>query len=151
MDSSIKYEFEWDEETGITICHINYKGLDITGKAQCMEKDFDMKNRRTGETIASVRACIKLHKHMRDNEIKPAKRALAHVVGCLAQGKRRNEDSYEREFIEKALLKYEEELIMINEIIDQEKEYLKKFMDTKAAFYKTIRENRAKDQMVKGE
>ena len=39
---------------------------------------------------------------------------------------------------------------MINEIIEREKAYLKQFMNDKAEFYKTIRENRNKDKAVKG-
>ena len=147
MDKSIKYNFDWDETTGITTCYIDYKGLKIVGTAKCMEQDLDMKNRRTGETIAHARANIKLHKHIRDNEIKPAKNALTHVAGCLAQ---KNIDSYEYEFVLKELKKYNEELIMINEIIEKEKAYLKQFMIDKAEFYKTIRENRNKDKAVKG-
>lgn len=147
MDKSIKYSFDWDETNGITTCRVNYKGLEIIGIAKCMEQDLDMKNRRTGETIAHARANIKLHKHIRDNEIRPAKKALVHVAGCLAQ---KNINSYEYEFVLKELKKYDEELIMINEIIEKEKAYLKQFMSDKAEFYKTIRENRNKDKAVKG-
>ena len=136
--------FDWDENTGQSVCTIFDKGKIYQGFAWCREEDKDMQSRLTGQTIAEYRAHIAQLKGMRDNEIKPGLAALKQAKYSMNQSKYFNEASYEYRMLEQQIKNLEEDLIFTKNMITLHKARLKQYMNDKADFYERIRKNRQK-------
>ena len=136
--------YEWDEETGTSVCTITDKGKTYQGFAWCSENDHDMMSQKTGLTIAEFRAHIAQSKSIRDNEIKPGLAALKQAKFAMNQSKYFNDQSYEYRMLEQQIHNYEQDLIFIKNTIALQKANLNKYMQDKGEFYEKIRKNRQK-------
>lgn len=136
--------FEWDKETGIATCSVNYNNKEIVGMAMCHPEDEDMMNEYTGCAIASMRAEIETLIHIRDNEIKPALNALKHLQACMVHSKHYNEKSYENKMLRRQIQNFENDLATIKEMIAQARLDLKVYLTSKDSYYKQVRARREK-------
>lgn len=139
-----KITYEYNDTIGMSICTIIDKGKTYQGFAWCSKEDQDMKNEKTGLTIAEFRAHIAQAKGIRDNEIKPGLAALKQAKYAINQSKYFNKNSYEYRMLEQQINNYEEDLIFIKNTIALQKAKLKQYMDQKKDFYEKIRKNRQK-------
>lgn len=138
-------KFTWDEVTGIATCYLNDGKNVFSGTASCAEADEDMKSQKTGCQIALWRAEIKYYVHLRDNEIKPALRALKHAYASMVESKQFNEKSYESKSLRREIHRKEFDLYVVSTMLTDKKQQLKKFLKEKEDFYQHIREMRKHD------
>lgn len=134
--------FSYEEDGKLTICEITYKNNTFIGTAFCAPEDEDMMNKRTGETIASIRAQIAYYQHIRDNEILPGLAALKQLFYSMNNSKSYNKDSYEARRIRKKIYQYEEDLKTIRGLIQESREYLKEYLDVKEKLFLHLRMNK---------
>lgn len=132
-------EFAFDEKLGYARCLIIYKGQAFEGGAKCHPDDMDMVSERTGCCIAEARAMIKLMRFKRDYEIKPALKAIKHLHGNMQTSTKYNKQSYEAKVVYNQLKALQKELDAINSDINEEKKYLKEYIDKKDIFYNRLR------------
>lgn len=135
----MKKHFIWLPEENKTICEIKDNNLVFTGTAFCHEHDQDFKSEITGGYIAESRADIKYYQHQKNNVIKPALKALNHLLNCLKQSKNYNENSPEVKVIKKHIYNKEEELRQVITMIKIIKQDIKMYVDSKEALYKKLR------------
>ena len=142
-----KITYEYNDTIGMSICTIQDNGKIYQGFAWCSKEDQDMKNEKTGLTIAEYRAHIAQSKGIRDNEIKPGLAALKQAKFAMNQSSKYfNPESYEYRMLEQQIKNYEQDLIFIKNTIALQKANLNKYMQDKADFYEKIRKNRAKQK-----
>lgn len=92
MRSPIMY---WDEETGISQCVITSKnGTVHIGTATCSPEDQDMKNEMTGGEISYHRAQIAYLQYIKNNELRPALKALKIYWNTINKSKYYDANSY---------------------------------------------------------
>ena len=132
-------------QDGRSVCTIEYKGICFIGDAKCHEQDNDFKSEKTGLQIAEIRANIKLLQFRRDTEIKPQIKILKHLLHNIQSSKYHNPKAYESIMIRKQLKALNADLNEINGIINDEKKYLKDYIDKKDDFYNKIRAKREND------
>lgn len=132
-------------QDGRSVCTIEYKGICFIGDAKCHEQDNDFKSEKTGLQIAEIRANIKLLQFRRDTEIKPQIKILKHLLHNIQSSKYHNPKAYESIMIRKQLKALQADLNEINGIINDEKKYLKDYIDKKDDFYNKIRAKREND------
>lgn len=135
-------QFSWDEETGIAICLLTDGYNIFKGMAFCDQEDQDMKSEKTGCQIALWRAEIEYYKHVRDNEIKPALKALKHIHSVMQFNPKFNRKSYENKILWKEIQSKELDLTVINKLLAQKKLELKEYLKEKQDFYNRIRQYR---------
>lgn len=134
---------DWNPETGIATCTITIKGNTFCGVAKCCEEDRDMMSEKTGYAIAYTRARIKYYLHVRDNEIKPALKALRHLYNNISCGSNFNPKSHENVLLRRSIHLKEIELDTIKDLLDSEKQDLNTLLKEKDLFYRRIRANRS--------
>lgn len=135
MDRNISFGYT----QGSSCCIIRYKGFEFVGEAQCHPDDMDFESERTGLCIAEARATIKLMKFKRDYEIKPALRAIQHLHTNMQTSTQYNKKSYEAKMVYSQLKTLQKELDAINSDINEEKKYLKEYIDKKDTFHNRLR------------
>lgn len=140
-------QFNWDPESGVAICALTDGYNMFIGTAACAEEDIDMMSEKTGCQIALWRAEIKYYTHIRDNELKPALKALKHVYYTMNRSKHFNSKSYENIMLWRQIRQKENDLATINYMIADQKKQLKEYIDEKDKFYKRVRANRKTDSV----
>lgn len=135
MNSNITYDYNY----GLATYIINYKGQQFIGQASCHPEDMDMESDRVGLTIAEARATIKLHRFIRDFEIKPQLKILRHLYSNIKNNKRYNPKNRETKMMYNQIRALEKELVVINNDIADEKKFLKDYIDGKDKLYKRLR------------
>lgn len=139
--------YSWDEENKVATVILKDKDNVFIGIAQCHPDDLDMCNEKTGTEIAYQRVLIKYYTHLRDNEIKPALKALLQLQNEMKYSKKHDENSYEARSLRKAIYRKKVDLDTIKDLLDESKVRLKTYLSDKDAFYKKIRANREKDKV----
>ena len=130
------------ETDDLISCALYYKDNVFIGTAQCHEDDMDMRSSLTGGTIAEARAQIKLYQHIKNNEIKPALKALKQLYYSMNRSKHFNKKSYESKMLYRQIRLKEKELATTNEFIVDAKESLKEYLKNKEEIHQQIRERR---------
>lgn len=140
-------QFNWDPESGVAICALTDGDNIFMGTAACAAEDIDMMSEKTGCQIALWRAEIKYYIHIRDNEVKPALKALKHVYYTMNRSKHFNPKSYENIMLWRQIRQKENDLATIKDMITDQKKQLKEYIDEKDKFYKRVRANRKTDSV----
>lgn len=139
--------YEWDPETGVSMCIIINGNKTHIGIAKCRPEDRDMMGEKTGCTIAEMRAEIDYLKSVRDDDIKPTLQAYKTLYYSINQSKRFNPDSYETHMLMKKIAHYTADLELINGMIDNARNDLATYIDQKAKTWEKIRKNRQKGKI----
>ena len=139
----LSYKFEHSDY--IYQCYLTYKGIIFYGEAKCHPDDYDMCSEKTGCEIALNRAYIKLLKHYR-NTLKERLAALNQLYYSINKSNKFNEKSYENKMLQRQIRLIEFDLETIKELIAEEQIKLKEYINSKDAFYKTVRKNRGNGQ-----
>ena len=131
------YKYDWDEETGIATCTITKGSVSYTGIAICHENDKDMKNEKTGCTIATIRAEIACYVAER-NALAAQSQVLSELI---LSNKAHKKDRVFRTIVKKdkdIASKLEQTRIRISILRNDLHELIQK----KEALYQKIRSNR---------
>lgn len=137
-------QYTWDAKNGVAICVLtDTKGKVFTGEAVCHIEDHDMMSEKTGCEIAYRRALITYFKDIRDNEIKPAIAALKEYYYTIKHSKKYNPKSYENVMLQRKIQEKENDLVVIKEMINEQLQGLKNYINAKESAYQAIRRNRA--------
>lgn len=134
--------YEWQPEEGLAICKVYYNNIEFKGTASCHPDDIDMCSKMTGQTIAELRAEIKKLQHIRDNELRPQLKVLNQLYYAMNRSKEYNKKSYESKMLYRAIKNISNELDMIKEMLDNDRKFLKEYIDLKDMYYKNIRSRR---------
>ena len=134
----MKTQFFWDEEQGMSRCEIEYHKQTFVGIAFCHQDDADMQSERVGRTISEARAVLQLYKYIRDCEISPSTRAIAHLYNTMKKNDKFNPESFEAKFILKNKIASEKELKTIRFLIKETKNNLNTYIQDKEAFYQKV-------------
>ena len=137
-----KPDFYWNPEEKTATCTIYDGNKTYVGIAKCQDVDADMCSEKTGYEIAFFRARIKLYIANRE-ELKIRLSALKYYFNSINQSKKYNEKSYEVKILKKQMKIIELDIALMENMINEEKQQLKTYIDLKDAFYKKIRSNRA--------
>ena len=140
--------YEWHNDEGVAVCVLQYKTMTITGLAQCHPDDEDMKSKLTGETIAELRAVIKLWQFIRDFEITPQLKSLKQLYYSMNHSKYFDPRSYEAKMLYRQIKLLEEDLIAIKEEIQRSKDELKAYLETKEKDHEKLRNYKAKKELA---
>ena len=120
-------------------CIIRNKNNVFVGEAYCHPKDDDFKSERVGLCIAEARAYIKQLCHKRDNILLPQLQILNHLYDNISRSKNFEPKSYEAKMIRSQIKAIEKNLATINTEIQDERHFLKEYIDGKENFYQRIR------------
>ena len=134
--------YEWQPEEGLAICKVYYNNIEFKGTASCHPDDIDMCSKMTGQTIAELRAEIKKLQHIRDNELRPQLKVLNQLYYAMNRSKEYNKKSYESKMLYRAIKNISNELDMVKEMLDNDRKFLKEYIDLKDIYYKNIRSRR---------
>lgn len=138
------YKYDWDEETGIATCTITKGNISYTGTAICHENDKDMKNEKTGCTIATIRAEIACYVAER-NALAAQSQVLSELIlSNKAHKKFNKKDRVFRTIVKKdkdIASKLEQTRIRISILRNDLHELIQK----KEALYQKIRSNRLRE------
>lgn len=132
-------DIRFDYEEGCAMCIIKYKNKDFKGFAFCHPDDADMESERTGCCIAEARAYIQVQCFKRTYEIKPQLDILYHLYHNMSRGKNFNPKSYEAKMVRSQIKALEKDLAAVNQIIADERKYLKEYIDQKEKLYQKLR------------
>lgn len=143
-----KPKFYWDDTTKTATCILADGNNIFTGIASVHPDDMDMANEKTGYQIALWRAEIKYYTYIRDNELKPAFKALKKVMDEMKYSKKFNPKSYENRSLQRNFYQIESDLDTIRFLLDNTKQKLKQYISEKEKFYQRIRTNRTKKDNV---
>ena len=140
--------YEWHNDEGVAVCVLQYKTMTITGLAQCHPDDEDMKSKLTGETIAELRAVIKLWQFIRDFEIMPQLKSLKQLYYSMNHSKYFDPRSYEAKMLYRQIKLLEEDLVAVKEEIQRSKDELKAYLETKEKDHEKLRNYKAKKELA---
>lgn len=136
-------ETTWNEACGSAHCIItdNSNGVEImgTGSAYCHPNDEDFISQRTGEFIAQTRAEINILQKKRNYDLKPGLMALKHLHATMKHSGSYNPTSYESKRLMKEIKNKQEEIYQINCAIEDMRQMLKQYLDTKEKMYQDKR------------
>lgn len=140
-------DVNFEYKAGISTCFIETdNGLTAVGQAFCHEEDLDMMSEKTGNEIAYKRAKIDLFRLIRDYDLKPRLQALHQLYYSMKHSTHFNAKSYENKMLQRQIRLIKFDLETIKELIAEEQIKLKKYINSKDAFYKTVRKNRGNGQ-----
>ena len=135
MNKNVSFHYS----EGTASCFINYNGITFCGEAHCHMDDKDFESERTGLQIAEIRANIKVLQFRRDTEIKPQIKILTHLLKNIQSSNEHNPKAYESIMIKRQLKALNSDLEEINNIIKDEKDYLKNYINQKDHLYNKLR------------
>ena len=135
-------EYKWNPETHTATCKIEVQGKKYIGTAICHEHDFDFESEKVGQVIAGTRAQIKMLQDYANNSLVPQLKALMEYYYTIKHSKNYNPKSYESKMLYRAIKNISNELDMIKEILDDDRKFLKEYIDLKDIYYKNIRSRR---------
>lgn len=131
-------KFYWDDTTKTATCILADGNNIFTGIASAHPDDMDMANEKTGYQIALWRAEIKYYTHIRDNELKPALKALKKVLDEMKYSKRFNPKSYENRALLRNFYQVESDLDTIRYLLANTKKNLNNTFLKKKSFIKEL-------------
>ena len=139
----IKYETQWDEETGIATAQVidTTLGEVFVGTAFCSEDDQDMKSRLTGQEIALRRAIIehtKYNKRLYSIKYKTLLAFKKQIENC----KHYNPEFQIESLLNKEIEELSKQVTYFKNKLDIEKSALHEYISAKAKIYQKIREGR---------
>lgn len=135
--------FTWDESTGTASCILSDGEKIFTGFANCHPEDNDMCSEKTGCEIALRRAKINALKDYR-NEVKVRLSALNQLYYSMNRSKYFNKKSYENKMLQRQIRLTNFDLDTAKEMIANEQQSLKSYIDEKDKFYNKTRLRRKK-------
>lgn len=121
--------YSYDPETKNSKCIIIDGNNKFEGIATCHPEDREKAGEYRGLTIAETRANIKMLKHIRDNELVPASKALEHLNTNLSHSSHYNPSSYEAYMLRRQCRIKREEIEAINEQIAILKNFLRDYIN----------------------
>ena len=143
----MKYQpiFDWDAETSTAACVLTDGQHYFTGTARCHEDDNDMCSQKTGEEIAYRRARIEYLKFYRDT-LKIQLDSLRQFYYSISHSKKFNSQSYEIKMLYRHIDRLKFDLNYAREIIVEERNSLKNYIDSKEKVYQKIRKIREQEK-----
>lgn len=136
-------KFMYDEEKALATAIIyTPRGKVFVGTAQCHPDDMDFANALTGQEIAYRRASIKFLKDVRDNELKPGLQALNAYLYSINKGKYFDKKNPMVKILYHNISQRQEELSMVNEMIETERQQLIDYIKSKDDLYTRLRRTR---------
>ena len=142
MKNKRKPYYDWDAETGTATCILFDKNNIFMGTATCHPDDIDFMSEKTGMIIAETRAVIKSLQHLKNNILKPELAGLNQLYYSVNYSKHFNKESYEAKMLWRQIKIKEGEIKETENIISQEREFLRDFIKDKDNFYKSVKKNR---------
>ena len=139
-------EFDFDVDTGVTTCFITLGTKVYYGTAVCHPEDRDMLSEYTGNEIAHTRARIDMLQDIRDNEIAPGLKALKHLESCIVTSQNYNRKAYESRMLRRQIRKFQDDLVTINNVIADERKFLKDYIAAKDKIYTRLRIKKNEDK-----
>ena len=136
MSSKSNYSYT----DGFATYVIKYNNQKFKGEAVCHPEDKDFESSRVGLTIAESRANIQVLRHIRENELKPQLKALNHLYANMKTSTYYNPASYEAKMVRSQIRAIEKELAIINNEINDERRFIKDYIDGKDKMYKRLRD-----------
>ena len=134
----MKIEFIPTGDPTRTVCQIRVKDKYFYGEAQCHPQDEDYCSIRTGQTISESRARIKYYQYLKNEE-----RTKLHALYEVRHRFRLiNVLSREYITISNFIKEHEEILAELICAIEEEKKFLKDYIDLKDELYKRYRKNK---------
>lgn len=133
--------FAWDAETGTASCILSDGQKTYCGLAQCHPNDSDMMSEKTGCEIAFRRAKIEVFRALRD-DYKTRLKALNELYYSMKHSKKFNSKSYESKMLYRQIKRLEFNLSTVKEMIVDEQQNLKQYINSKDKFYNKIRSKR---------
>ena len=139
--------FSWDPEDGSALCIIHDREKTYYGMASCHPDDIDMMSEKTGCELAYMRACLMSLKSVRE-EFKAELKGLKKYYYSMNTSKWFNPEGYEarRLFSHMGLL--EADIAALKTLIEEQNNNIQEFIKNKGEFYKKIRRNRERDQLL---
>ena len=135
-------DVHWDAETNTATCVVtDAYGKKYIGIAVCHPDDEDMASEKTGCEIALRRANIEYIKAIRD-QIKHELGALEHLYYVMNRSKQFNPKSYENIMLQRQIRLKKIDLATIKDMLTNEQENLRWYVNEKEKLYKRIRFNR---------
>lgn len=134
----------WDKEKMEAKCIIDLPSGTLATVAKCHPDDYDFANEFTGCEIANRRMFIKIlqtHKH----ELNIRLSALNQLYYSMKHSKKFNEKSYENKMLQRQINMVKQDIQTVKEMIEEERNNLKSYIDAKDNFYKKVRANREKN------
>ena len=142
MKNKRKPYYDWDVETGTATCILFDKNNIFMGTATCHPDDIYFMSEKTGMIIAETRAVIKSLQHLKNNILKPELAGLNQFYYSINHSKHFNKKSYEAKMLWRQIKIKEGEIKETENIISQEREFLRDFIKDKDNFYKSVKKNR---------
>lgn len=138
-------EFYFDEGTGLTTAKVYYKNNCFVGEAWCHPDDEDIMSEFTGCELALKRANIQVMQWIKNNELIPEIKALKHLKSLQEQ---HEETLFEKSYLItlREILRLENDLTTLKEMIALEKQELKSYIDAQDKFADLIRKKKAEAQ-----
>lgn len=133
-----KPSFCFDPDLGSSLCVLESKTKTYVGTAQCAEEDRDMMSEKTGCEIAYHRAVLNSLIDYRET-LKNELNGLKKYYYSVCQSKQFDKKSYMAKMLNRQILMREDDIATAQDLIHQEKEYLKNYLSDKAILYKKIR------------
>lgn len=133
--------FAFDKESGTATCILYDGNKTYCGGALCHPDDADMMSERTGQEIAYRRAEIAALRGFRD-EIKLELSSLKQLFYSINRSKYYDPKHYEARMLNRQIKMKESDLEIVKNHIKIKSEELRKYINEKDEFYKTVRHNR---------
>lgn len=137
-------EYKWNPETHTATCIFSIDNVKYVGTAICHPTDLDFESEKTGQSIAIMRAQVKICQAFVKNNLKPRLAALNQLYYSMNQSKKFNPDSYENKMLQRQIQLTKNQLTIVKEEIANKKQEIKDYINQKDEFYKTLRANRNK-------
>lgn len=138
-------DFFFDEDKGITTCNYRVGDKIFIGKAYCHSDDFDFKAKITGEHIAKHRADIKRLKYELNCNLRPGLAALKQLYFSVDRSKSYNKTDYLAKALVRQIKIKESEIELLKDIIKDQEDSLKNYIDEKEKLYQRLRKMRDKE------
>lgn len=135
----MKINYEWDEESGVASCIIEYHGKPFLGMAICHPDDSDMKSHLIGQTIAEWRARIHTLEYIRDSEVKERIAALKQFYYSINKSKHFQEKSYENKMLQRQIRNLENDLTTVKQELIDAKKNLRDYIMEKELYHFKLR------------
>lgn len=134
----------WDKEKMEAKCTVCLPSGTLTTVAKCHPDDYDFANEFTGCEIANRRMSIKVLQAQK-HELNIRLIALNQLYYSMKHSKKFNEKSYENKMLQRQINMVKQDIQTVKEMIEEERNNLKSYIDTKDDFYKKVRANREKN------
>lgn len=130
--------YNWDAETHTATCVLTIQNKKFSGRAICHEDDLDMESMHTGLFIAEARARIEYLKYLRD-DCQAKLQALLDFYFTINNSRHFNTKSYESRMLIRQIKFRQENLEMAKDLLNEERAYLKTYLETKENTYQAFR------------